>query len=159
MRTRKFIARSVTQRLLLVVILANAFLATPSLALALAPATSLKEALVGHWQLVSVTGNERAPYGADPRGSMFFDATGHFSVIVISAGNARSVDYFGTYTINDAGKSMTLHIGDNSGGGAPNVAGRDLKRLVRLSGDELTVQNQLATGAPGDIKLTWERAN
>jgi hypothetical protein len=120
---------------------------------------SLQEALVGHWQLVSVTANERTPYGANPQGSMFLDAGGHFSMIVISDGNARSVAYFGTYTVSDADKLMSLRIEDSTGGGSPNASGRDLKRLVALSGDELTMQNQTPAGAPGNIKLTWKRAN
>jgi len=127
--------------------------------LAQTPGKSLQDALVGHWQLVSVTANERTPYGAKPQGSLFFDAGGHFSIIVISDGDARSVAYFGAYTVSDADKSMSLHIEDSTGGGSPNAAGRDLKRLVVLNGDELTIQNQTPAGAPGNIKLTWKRAN
>jgi hypothetical protein len=122
------------------------------------PGKSLKEALIGHWQLVSVTAHERTPYGADPHGSMFLDAAGHFSIIVISDGNARSVAYFGAYTVSEADNLMTLHVEGSSGGGSPNAAGRDLKRLVALNGDELTMQNQTAAGTPGNIKLTWKRA-
>jgi hypothetical protein len=123
------------------------------------PGKSLKEALIGHWQLVSVTASERMPYGADPHGSMFLDAAGHFSTSVMSAGDARSVAYFGTYTVSDADKLMTLHIEGSVGGGSPNAAGRDLKRLVALNGDELTMQNQTAAGTPGNFRLTWKRAN
>jgi len=106
-----------------------------------------------------VTANERTPYGANPEGSMFLDAAGHFSIIVISDGNARSLAYFGTYTVSDADKLLTVHIEDSTGGGSPNAAGRDLKRLVALNGDELTIQNQTPAGAPGNVKLTWKRAN
>jgi len=123
------------------------------------PAQSLKQGLIGHWQLVSVSANERAPYGADPRGSMFLDAGGHFSIIVISDGDARSVAYFGTYMVSETDKLMTLHLEGSSGGGSPNSAGRDLKRLVALSGDELIIQNQTAAGTAGNFKLTWKRAN
>jgi Lipocalin-like domain len=106
-----------------------------------------------------VTANERTPYGASPQGSMFLDAAGNFSIIVVSSGDARSVAYFGTYTVSETDKLMSLHIVDSTGGGSPNAAGRDLKRLVVLSGDELTIQNQTPAGAPGNIKLTWKRAN
>jgi hypothetical protein len=147
--------RGVTLSLSLFVILLMMFLATPSSA----QEKSLKEALVGHWQLVSVSVHGRTPYGANPHGSMFLDAAGHFSVIVVSDGNARSLAYFGTYTINDADKSMVIHIEDSAGGGTPNAAGRDLKRLFTLNGDELSVQNELATGAAGNVKVTWKRAN
>jgi hypothetical protein len=120
--------------------------------------TSLKDQLVGHWQLVSVTARSRTPYGAAPKGSMFIDGAGNFSVIVISAGNARNVSYFGTYTVDDAAKSMTLHIEASGGGSGINAAGRDVTRLVTLSGDELTLQNQTPIG-PGAFKLTWKKAN
>jgi hypothetical protein len=148
-------ARDVTASLSLFVMLATMVCTTPSAA----QEKSLKDALVGHWQLISVSVNGRTPYGANPQGSMFLDAAGHFSVIVISDGNARSLAYFGTYTTNDADKSVAIHIEDSAGGGTPNAAGRDLKRLVTLSGDELAVENELATGAPGAIKVTWKRAN
>jgi hypothetical protein len=153
-------ARSITVSLSLFVArvaLPVAFLATASLVQA--QDKSLKEALVGHWQLVSVTANERTPYGTDPHGTMFLDSGGHFSIIVVSNGDARSVGYFGTYTVSDADKLVTLHIQDSVGGGSPNAAGRDLKRLIVLSGDQLTMQNQTPAGTPGNIKLAWKRAN
>jgi hypothetical protein len=151
----KIAARGVTVSVSLFIILAMMFCATSSFA----QEKSLKGALVGHWQLVSVSVNGRTPYGADPHGSLFLDAAGHFSVIVVSDGNARSLAYFGTYTINDTDKSMVIHIEDSAGGGTPNAAGRELKRLVTLNGDELSVQNVLATGDPGAVKVTWKRAN
>jgi hypothetical protein len=151
----KIAARSVMVSLFVFAIFAMMFVASPSSA----QEKSLKEVLVGHWQLVSVSVNGRTPYGANPQGSMFLDAAGHFSVIVVSDGNARSLAYFGTYTINEADKSVTIHIEDSAGGGTPNAAGRDLKRLVTLNGDELSVQNVLATGDPGAVKVTWKRAN
>jgi hypothetical protein len=147
--------RGVTLSLCLCVILAMTLVASPSSA----RKRSLKEALVGHWQLVSVSVNGRTPYGADPRGSLFLDDSGHFSVIVVSDGNARSLAYFGTYTFNAANKLMMIHIEDSAGGGTPNAAGRELKRLVTLDGDELSVENVLATGDPGAVKVTWKRAN
>ena len=153
----KFTARSMIVSLSLLVALTMVVHTTASHAQA--PAKSLKEALAGHWQLVSVTANERTPYGANPHGSMFLDAGGHFSVIVISAGNARNISYFGTYTVNDADKSMTMHIEDSSGGSGESAAGRDVKRLIILSGDDLLVQSEAPSGARGAVKLTWKQAN
>lgn len=122
------------------------------------PAKSLKDQLVGHWQLVSVSVNGNAPYGTAPQGSMFFDAAGHYSVIVITVGRARNIAYFGSYAINDADGSITMHIDASSGA---NAAGRDQKRLVTINGDELTLVTPPATGpihTVGSIKLTWKRA-
>lgn len=129
-----------------------------SSALAQSAATSLKQRLVGHWQLVSVALGDRTPYGAAPQGSMFLDAEGHLSVIVISDGGARSISYFGTYTVDDAAKSMTIHV-DGSSGGSGNTSGRSFKRLLQLQGNELVMTNKAPANAPGVIKQTWKQAN
>ncbi|HTV29689.1 MAG TPA: hypothetical protein VMF32_18110 [Xanthobacteraceae bacterium] len=152
----KITARSMLANFLLLASLVATIPTTASFAQT--PGKPLKEALIGHWQLVSVTANERTPYGTDPHGSMFIDGAGHFSIIVISSGGARSVAYYGTYTVNDADKLMTLHLEDSVGGGTSNAAGRDLKRLVVLNGDEMTIQNERQDGSPGTIKLTWKKA-
>ncbi len=134
-------------------------LALTSPAPAQSAAKPLKEQLVGHWQLVSVTINEGGtPYGAAPQGSMFLDASGHLSVIVISDGGARNIAYFGTYTVDDADKTMSIHI-DGSSGGARNASGRTFKRFVQVQGNELTIANQTPAGTPGPIKQTWKQAN
>ncbi|MGD0565304.1 MAG: hypothetical protein ABSA66_19725 [Roseiarcus sp.] len=117
---------------------------------------SLMDQLTGHWRLVSISIGDSQPYGANPQGSMFLDAGGHYSVIVITGGGASSISYFGTYTVDDADASMTMHIAASSRAGA---AGRDEKRLVTFSGNELIVENQKSAHALGLIKLTWMRAN
>ena len=129
-----------------------------SSALAQSAATSLKQQLVGHWQLVSVALGDGTPYGAAPQGSMFLDAEGHLSVIVISDGGARSISYFGTYTVDDTAKLMTIHV-DGSSGGSGNTSGRSFKRLLQLQGNELVMTNKAPANAPGVIKQTWKQAN
>jgi len=133
-------------------------LALMSPASAQSAAKSLKDEVIGHWQLVSVTVNGGTPYGAAPQGSMFLDAGGHVSVIVISDGGARNVAYFGTYTLDDADKTMSIHV-DGSSGGAGNASGRTFKRIVQVQGNELTIANQTRTGAPGRLNETWKQAN
>ncbi len=150
----KITARGIVACLASLVILALASIATTSFAQT--PSTSLKDRLVGHWQLVSVSINTTQSYGANPKGSMFLDAGGHYSVIVITGGNARSVSYFGTYTVNDADSSMTMHVDASS---FANAAGRDEKRYITFSGDELIVTNQKSAGPIGPLKLTWKSAN
>lgn len=118
---------------------------------------SLKAQLIGHWQLAAVTVNNATPYGADPQGSMFLDGGGHFSVIVISAGDARNISYFGTYTVNDADKSMTMHIQASGGGSGIDATGRDVTRSITVNGDELIVQNTRRNDS--GAKLTWKRAD
>jgi hypothetical protein len=153
----KSIARGIMFWVLLPISVASVSLAPP--AAAQTSPQSLKQRLVGHWQLVSVTANGSMPYGANPEGSMFLDAGGHFSVIVISAGNARSVAYFGTYTVDDAGASMTFHIENSTGGNGANAGGRDLTRLIAFAGNQLIVSDQTPSGAAGSIKVTWTPAN
>ena len=52
---------------------------------AAAETPTLASRLVGHWSLVSVAIGDQKPYGAEPKGSMFFDAAGHYSVVVVAA--------------------------------------------------------------------------
>jgi hypothetical protein len=125
-------------------------------AIAQTPGKSIKDQLVGHWQLVSVTASGSEPYGANPQGSMFLDADGHYSVIVLGDGNARSISYFGTYTVADADSSMTLHI---DGSSRANAEGRDQKRLITFSGDELIQDTPPSAGPGGSVKVTWKRSN
>jgi hypothetical protein len=120
------------------------------------PGKSLKDQVVGHWQLVSVSIGGNDPYGDKPQGSMFLDAAGHYSVIVLGGGEANTIAYFGTYTINDADSAMTLHI---DGSSRPNADGRDLKRIVTFSGDELITDTPPSVGRTGTVKLTWKRSN
>ena len=126
--------------------------------LAQSAAKSLKDQIVGHWQLVSVTIDGGTPYGTAPQGSMFLDADGHLSVIVISDGAARNIAYFGTYTVDDASKSISIHI-DGSSGGVGNASGRTFKRLVQVQGNEMVLANQTPTGALGPLEQTWKLAN
>jgi hypothetical protein len=137
---------------LVILVLVLASNATPSLAQT--PAKSIKDQLVGHWQLTSVTINDAAPYGATPQGSMFLDAAGHYAIIVLSGGNARDISYFGTYTVDDPTSAVTFHI---DGSSHANADGRDQKRVVSFSGDEVVVATA-SNGRRGMIKLTWKRS-
>jgi hypothetical protein len=119
--------------------------------LAQTPANSITGRLIGNWQLVSIRLSDTGPYGENPQGNMSFDAGGRFSVIVLSAGRARSISYYGTYTVNDANGSMTIHI---DGSSLPHEIGRDLKRILAFNGDELVVQSP-----NGNVTLTWKRSS
>jgi len=136
---------------LIIVVLAS-FAVT---ATAQTPGKSLKDQVVGHWQLVSVSIGGNDPYGGKPQGSMFLDAGGHYSVIVLGGDEANTIAYFGSYTINDADGTMTLHI---EGSSHPNADGRDLKRIITFSGDELITDTAPSAGRPGTVKLTWKRS-
>src|SRR3984957_3337449 len=133
---------------------ALALVAASPVAAALAQSNSLKDQVVGQWQLVSIRINDAAPYGANPTGSMLLDAAGHYSIIVVSNGGARNISYYGTYTVDETNKSVTMHI---SGSTRSNADGRDQTRQVTVDGDQLI--EQTLPGRKGSIKMTWKRAN
>jgi hypothetical protein len=126
-------------------------------ALAQTAGKSLKDQLVGHWRLVSVSVNGASPYGDNPEGTMFIDAAGHFAVIVVTAGRARNIAYFGDYTVDDAESSVTMHI---EAGGSRATQHPDEKRFVSFANGDLVLQTQKdASTPPGGVKLTWQAAN
>jgi hypothetical protein len=114
--------------------------------------------LVGTWTLVSVTfekdGKKSDLYGPNPQGQMTFDPNGRISFIVTRAdlpkfaSNNRqagtseenkavvqgSLAYFGAYSVDEAAKTVTVHIESCS---FPNWNGLDQKRSFTISGDEL----------------------
>jgi Lipocalin-like domain len=89
---------------------------------------------------------------------LFLDAAGHYSVVIVTGGDARSVGYFGTYTLDEANKTLTLHV---VAGTRPNAAGRDETRVVTLNGNQLVLQRPPSPGPAamiGTVKVTWQRA-
>jgi hypothetical protein len=135
-------------------IVALALVVAGPVAAALAQGSSLKDQLVGQWQLVSIGINNAAPYGDSPTGSMLLDAAGHYSIIVISNGGARNISYYGSYTVDESSKSVTMHV---AGGTRANADGQDQTRQVTVDGDQLV--EQTPPGRKGSIKMTWKRAN
>lgn len=131
--------------------------------------------LVGTWTLVSVTfekdGKKTDLYGPNPQGQMTFDPNGRLSFIVTRsdlpkfASNNRqagtpeeneavvqgSLAYFGTYSVDETAKTVTVHIESCS---FPNWNGMDQKRSFTISGDELkwtTATTSLGSGTALDV--------
>jgi hypothetical protein len=88
---------------------------------------TLKELIVGTWILDSVydqaqDGTKNEPWGPNVKGIVMFDGNGRFSFQIISADRSKSasnnprnpvgqaVAYFGTYTVDEAAKTVTYHI-------------------------------------------------
>jgi hypothetical protein len=153
-RTMKVKASAIVACASALIALASALLAIP--AVAQAPATSIKNQVVGDWQLVSIGIAEMQPYGKNPKGMMYVGADGRFSVIVISEGNAKKISFFGTYTVDDADSSMTLHV---LGTTAANAGGRDQRRLLSFNGDEMTQNTASPGGRRGVVSVVWKRAS
>src|SRR6516165_620224 len=100
---------------------------------------SLKEQIQGPWSQVSCNSTdakgEKSAYCANnPRGIMILAGNGNYAVTVIAGGrkdsNAPGVaTIFGTWSVNDADKTLTLHI---VGSYNPANEGRDLKLNINL---------------------------
>jgi hypothetical protein len=141
---------------------------------------SLSEQLVGTWTVVSweqttKDGSKLQRFGPNPKGVNFFDANGHFFIMFarpdlpkIASNNAStmtaeeakaiasgSIAYFGTYTLDETTKILTLRVESSS---RPNQLGIDQKRAITsLTADELKYTNLTAiTGS--NINIAFKRA-
>lgn len=143
-----------------------------------ATAASLKEQIVGAWTVVSVVneqdGKKAELFGPQPKGLFIFTADGHFSTGIVRQGRAKfakndrmsgtddenkasvqgTIATFGTYTVNEADKSITVSI---VGSNFPNWDGTSQKRVADINGDEMKYTNPTpSTG--GNAVLTLKRA-
>ena len=151
-----------------------------ALGLALLPGNAVAQSakdLVGNWTAVSnVTirqdGTKADPFGGPNVKSTYMFATdGHFAIINANvdtpkfASNARaqgtaeenkaavlgSLALFGTYSMDTAGKSLTLKV---EGSSYPNWTGTDQKRtIVSFTGDELKWTLTPSIGQTGEVTL------
>jgi hypothetical protein len=111
--------------------------------------------LVGTWTLVSITldqdGKKTDMYGPSPQGQQIVDPSGRYSLVIIRsdlpkfASNNRttatpeeneavahgSIAQFGTYSVNDADKTLTTHLEACT---FPNWSGTERKVSFSLSG-------------------------
>lgn len=145
---------------------------------AVAQQKSLKEQLVGTWALVSVIntrpdGTKFDPFDGKATGMLMSDSTGHFSWQIIrsdipklasnnrlegTADEFKAVaqginSYFGTYSLDDSGKTLTQNVVRSS---FPNYNGTNRVWAIALAGDELTIASQVAASG-GANELKWKR--
>jgi Lipocalin-like domain len=149
-------------------LIAPFLLVTPALA-------QSENSIVGTWKLVSATqienGQAKEYFGPRPLGQSTFDASGHFSIILLrsdlpkfhvndrDAGTADenaavvkgSIAFFGTYSLS--GDTLKIHI---DGSTFPNWNDANQTRMVHLSGDQFTWENAAAS-AGGSAKLVYQR--
>jgi hypothetical protein len=144
---------------------------------------SLKEQIVGTWTYASTKykfpdGKTTDTFGPNAKGMLMFDAAGHVVFINMrsdlpkfaskdrtkgtseenQAVVAGSFAYFGTYTLNEAERTFTVHY---QGTTFPNFDGVDAKRTITaLTADELKYENPVATIAQGVVVVdaVWKRA-
>lgn len=135
---------------------------------------------VGTWSLVSIRyvrpdGSVIEPFGPDAKGMLVFDGM-RFATQVMAANlpkfasNNRMIGtpqeyeaishgvvaYYGTYTVNQADRIVTLHIERSS---FPNWQGTDQQRKFEFVGDELRYTAASTTANPAEAaQLVWKRA-
>lgn len=146
---------------------------------AFAQAKSLKDRVVGAWTLVSFDSFNAAGTkipsieGSDVKGQLILTADGQLSAQIISdipklASKARLkttaaedkaiahgvLSFFGTYTTEEANKTISLLIERST---YPNqVTGKGAKRIVTFTGDEMRFDN-LGRTAGGSVVVVWKR--
>jgi hypothetical protein len=144
------------------------------------PATSLKDGIVGAWNFVvaEVTapdGKKSFPFGETPKGILIFTADGRFAQIHVAgdvpkiASNnrltgtpeeyaeimRRSLSVFGTYTVDEANKTVTYNIVSAS---FPNWQGETQTRAIdKLTSDEFVNTNRGLAGGRGSASNFYRR--
>ena len=139
-----------------------------------------KDRLVGTWTYESVVvertgGAKVAPFGPDPKGFITLSADGRYSLQLIrpdipkiaskdrlsgTAEENRAVaqgvlSQFGTYSVNEAEGTLTLHVETSS---FPNENGTDHERIITsISADKLQWTNPTPT-TPGIAYSALRRA-
>jgi hypothetical protein len=144
-------------------------------------ANGLKDQIVGTWNFVvaEVTapdGKKSFPFGETPKGILIFTADGHFAQIHVAsdvpkiASNnrltatpeeyaaimRRSLSVFGTYTVDEAKKTVTYTIVSAS---FPNWEGEAQTRVIdKLTADEFVNTNPNVAGGRGSASNLYRRA-
>jgi len=165
------------RRNILVVLAMTALGSTLSSVGAGAQQKSIKEQLVGTWSYIS--SNATRPdgsslWGENANGLFVLTEDGHFSWQVfrsdrpkfasnnrlnasadeLKATNQGSLAYFGTYSVDEADKTVTFRTQAST---FPNSEGEVLKRIItKLTADELIYTNP-ATTLGARIEAVWKR--
>jgi Lipocalin-like domain len=140
---------------------------------AVAQTKSLKDQLVGTWVFVSSTntkpdGSKFDPWGANPKGTTIYEANGHYAFMLMRSDLPKftdrskttpeegkavvqgSIAYYGTYTVDEPSKTVTLHV---EGSTVAALNGTDQKRIIKsISADEMNTLNPVTSdgGTPAD---------
>ena len=146
-----------------------------------ATAQNLKNRIVGTWDFLvaevkAPDGKKSFPFGESPKGILIFTPDGRFAQIHVAsdlpkiASNnrltgtpeeyadimRRSLSVFGTYTVDEAKKTVTYHIVSAS---YPNLQGEAQTRTIdRLTADEFVNTNPNVAGGRGSASNFYKRA-
>lgn len=145
-----------------------------------AQAQALSERIVGTWdfkvaEIVGADGQKSYPFGETPKGLLIFTPEGRFSQIhvasdvpKIASGNRltgtadefaaimrRSLSVFGTYTVDEAKKTVTFTITSST---FPNWQGEAQERLIdKLDAEEFVNTNPNVAGGRGRATNYYKR--
>jgi hypothetical protein len=130
---------------------------------AVAEPRSLKDQIVGTWIFVSSVstrkdGTTYDRWGSNPKGIFMLDPDGRYSQILMrsEAGlfGAKTVFSFGTYTVDEASKTLVTQI---EGGSLAKLVGKRQRRLIKsLTPDALSYLNLDGTSGT-KIEAHWKR--
>ena len=133
----------------------------PMLAAVSATAQTVKDQVVGTWTLAS--GIEKRSDGTTAptwaAGNLVLTATGHVSLFLIGKDRAKAdadprvpigplVAYYGTYTVDEATKTMTYSV---EMGSSPAWEKMVRKQTVSMTGDAMTLTGSPVKLPQGDI--------
>ena len=145
---------------------------------ALAQTKSLKEQVVGAWTFVSsvntrADGSKFDAWGADGKGTTMYDANGHFAFMLVRSDLPKftdrskttpeqgkavvegSIAYYGTYTVDEPSKTLTLHV---EGSTLSALNGTNQKRIIKsITADEMNTLNP-ATSDGSAADTIYKRA-
>jgi lipocalin-like protein len=143
---------------------------------------SIKDQIVGTWTLllddnIKDDGSHVPGFGPNPNGTVIFTSDGHYSLQIIRSGrppfasNYRltgtadenkavvqgMLSFFGTYAIDEAGKSITFRVEASS---FPNLEATVQKRPITAITDEVLTWNAPVPSAAGYVRaeLAWKKA-
>jgi len=144
------------------------------------PAPALKDQIVGTWNFVvaevsAPDGKKSFPFGETPKGILIFTPDGHFAQIHVAADvpkiasnnrmtgtpeeyaaiMKRSISVFGTWTVDEANKTVTYNIVSAS---FPNWEGEAQTRTIdKLTADEFVNTNPNVAGGRGSASNLYKR--
>jgi hypothetical protein len=130
--------------------------------------------IVGTWTLVSAVAQQGGArtdvFGPDPSGTIVFGSDGRYVLAFLrsdlpkfasnnrASGTAEenkavvqgSIAHFGTYTVDEAGKTLVFRIQSST---FPNWAGAEQRRAMALSADELTYTSPGSAGTATQVTM------
>ena len=129
-------------------ILAISLALVSSSALAQQQPQTLRQQLVGTWEMVSLTPPSDIT-GANPKSHLILAGSGRYTTASknpnrpkIAGVAARTADgfaaNFGTWSVNETDKTLTIHV---EGAIQSGIEGTDIKSTISLNGDELRATN------------------